>query len=120
MPAWLGILLLLIGLGLGAGLVALFMRYREVSRQLRRLSEELGASDDVARQALAQGPDMALSIEILNPLELARANSRIGSSLAGVAPGLVRRRVYQTVSREVAVELEERGVQARVELIKGQ
>lgn len=94
----------------------LLWRWQRVAAQLTSLSAQAGASDEQARKALAQAETMLLTVEVLNPLELAREHSRIGSSLAGVAPGLVRKRVYQQVARELGAELAERGVEANVEI----
>jgi len=113
---WLGITLSVIGAALLVVASLLLWRWQRVAAQLQSLSAQAGASDEQARKALAQAECMLLTIEILNPLELARAHSRIGSSLAGVAPGLVRKRVYQQVASELGEELAERGVEANVEI----
>lgn len=113
---WLGIVLSVIGTALLVVASLLLWRWQRVTEQLKSLSEQTGASDERARAALVHADTMVLSIEVLNPLELARANSRIGSSLAGVAPGLVRKRVYQQVARELGDELGERGVKANIEI----
>lgn len=114
---WLGIVLSVIGTALLVVASLLLWRWQRVAEQLQTLSAQTGASDERARAALVHDADaMVLSVEVLNPLELARANSRIGSSLAGVAPGLVRKRVYQQVARELGDELAERGVEANIEI----
>lgn len=118
MAIWVGLMLNVIGIGLiilGGGLL---WRWRQVAEELQTLSAQVGASNPQEREALVQAQTMLLTVEVLNPLELARAHSRIGSSLAGVAPGLVRRRVYQTVASELRDELAERGVQANIEIHK--
>lgn len=119
MAIWVvGLILNVIGAGLiivGGGLL---WRWRQVAGELQTLSAQAGASNEQERKALAQAQTMLLTVEVLNPLELARAHSRVGSSLAGVAPGLVRKRVYQTVANELREELAERGVQANIEIHK--
>lgn len=110
------VVLALIGAALVLVGAALCWRWQRLAAQLRSLSAQTGASDEQARAALAQTPVTLLTIEVLNPLELAREHSRIGASLAGVAPGLVRKRVYQTVARELREELADRGVEANIEI----
>lgn len=110
MAIWVGLVLNVTGAGLIIVGGALLWRWRQVA--------QTGASSEQERKALVQAPTMLLTVEVLNPLELARAHSRIGSSLAGVAPGLVRKRVYQTVASELREELAERGVQASIEIHK--
>lgn len=114
-----GWLLIAIGLCLIGVAVLLLMRWQQLADEVKALAAQTGASDTSARQAIANAERSLLTVEVLNPLELARENSRIGAKLAGVAPGLVRRRVYQQVASELAQELESRGVQANVEVHKG-
>lgn len=114
--------LILVGVALiGVG-AALLWRWQRLAADVARLSAQLGTTDEQAREArvaIAEAEGTFLTVEILNPFELAGDHSRIGASLAGVAPGLVRRRVYQTVASELREELQSRGVQAEVEVHRG-
>ena len=75
----------------------------------RPLPEELEA-------AFTTGKRRVITIEILNPLELAATKSRFGGVAAAVAPGALRRLVYEQTVREMRVQMAEEGVVAEVGL----
>lgn len=75
----------------------------------RPLPEELEA-------AFTAGSRRVISIEILNPLELAASHSRFGGLAGGLAPRALRRIVYEQTVRDMRVQLVEEGVQAEVGL----
>lgn len=110
--------MILVGIVLTGVAAVLLRRWQRLAAEVARLSAQAGASDEQSRVAIAEAERALLTVEILNPLELAAEHSRIGASLAGVAPGLVRRRVCQTVASEIREELKSRGVQAKVEVQK--
>lgn len=57
---------------------------------------------------------LRITVEVGNPLELARARTRLGAQLGRVAPHIVTRRVHAIIARELDAELAGRGVDARV------
>lgn len=114
MMVWL--LLVPLAIALLAVAVVLYRRWQHVEAELERLSRELQTADGTTREWVKGQGDMILTVEVLNPIELARQNSRIGSQLASVAPRLVRRRVYERVADELAAELADRGVEADVKV----
>jgi hypothetical protein len=57
-----------------------------------------------------------ITIEILNPLELAARRSKVFGLVGSLTPDLVRRLVQQETLKILAEELRARGVQAEVKL----
>lgn len=93
-----------------------------LSRRLRRLSAKIAAYE--AEFGSADTPNVPelgdnrrrLIIDVLNPFDLARNNSRYAGRLIGIAPELIRRRVYQIVASELRKELASRGVEAEIDI----
>lgn len=84
------------------------------------LGRDVAAADDEVRQAIASREGMCLIVEVADPLAVAAAHSRLAGPASGVAPGLVRRRVYEQLRRELDEQLRDRGIDARVEIHRGQ
>jgi hypothetical protein len=57
-----------------------------------------------------------ISIEILNPMELASQESPLAGPLGRIAPGLIRKLVYQRATDMLRQQLGEHGVQAEVRI----
>lgn len=57
-------------------------------------------------------PEMVLTLRVIDPIGVARRESRSARIVAGYLPVLVRKQVYQQVIREVGAELSERGIDA--------
>ncbi len=57
-----------------------------------------------------------ISIEILNPMELASKESPFAGPLGRLAPGLIRKIVYQRAADMLRQQLGEHGVQAEVRI----
>jgi hypothetical protein len=57
-----------------------------------------------------------ISIEVLNPLELAAKESRLAKTFGALTPDLVRREVYKQVYEHMCKELQDYGVIAEVRL----
>ena len=70
----------------------------------------------VAAAVVALGKPELISIEILNPLELALRESQLAKVFGSVAPDIVRREVYKEVHKRLCVQLQEQGVIAEVRL----
>lgn len=79
---------------------------------------DVPAPDPVAAAALtrATGARRLISIEILNPLELAAARGWLGGVAGSIAPGLTRRIVHDQTIRIVRQQLAEQQVVADVRL----
>ena len=57
-----------------------------------------------------------ISVEVLNPLELAARESRLAKALGALTPDLVQREVYQQVYERMCKQLQDQGVVADVRL----
>ncbi len=57
-----------------------------------------------------------ITIEIKNPAEVARRESRLARAFGGFVPRLVERKVDEEVARLIREALDERGVEATIEL----
>ncbi len=56
------------------------------------------------------------TIEILNPLEVAAQESRLGRVFSGLTPVIVRREVYRQARGIIRQQLADRGIKAEVKL----
>lgn len=57
-----------------------------------------------------QDPELVLTLRVLNPIALAKRQSRTGRVLADRLPVMTRKMVYQEVMRELEMELLERDI----------
>lgn len=117
--SWLFLLLLLGGLLLAAACGYLLVRSRRLAGQVDALRAEAAVADASANRNLTDLDGMCLTVEVLNPIEVARANSRLAGPASGVSPGLVCRRVYDQMARELEGQLAERGIEARIARVRG-
>lgn len=100
--------LLLAGLSL-ACCVVLVLRLRALDRATRDLP-----LPEVALLTPSSRP--SITIEVLNPIELAAAQSRAGALLGSVRPQMVTKLVYDQVAKKLLEGLEEEGVVAEVRI----
>ena len=101
-------------------------RLRHLSRLMSRMETELSA---LAGARGLEGPDIEallaperpslITIEILNPFELALRESRLAGTLGSLAPSLVRQEVLRQATVRVREQLAEQGVEAEVQLVRG-
>jgi hypothetical protein len=77
-----------------------------------------GVPDDLAR-TLESSRSTLISIEILNPMELASKQSRFARAFGSMTPALIRREVYRQARDMIDVQLREHGVEPRVTLHHG-
>jgi len=108
-----------------AALAWLWWRHRGLRRDLdagRRQLEEWNAAGvgKVAPAALAVlGHAPLISVEILNPMELAAKESALAKAFGSLTPELVRREVYKQFYQRLCLQLQEQGVVAEVRLHDG-
>ena len=105
--------------GLGAWLYQLKTRADALHAGARSLAAEAGALPaDVRAEARAAGVTGVpfYTIEILNPLEVAAQESRLGKVFAGLTPAIVRGEVYRQAHTILREELGKRGIKADVRL----
>ncbi|TJY61925.1 hypothetical protein E4T66_06675 [Sinimarinibacterium sp. CAU 1509] len=80
----------------------------------RKLTEAWKMLPPDASALLPRGTAPLISIEILNPVELASKESRFAAPLGAVAPSVIRRLVYERTVLILQDELVKYGVQAEV------
>lgn len=116
---WFFILCLVFAAALGMVWLLLNRAHKRLGRlesQIAAMGQELDAADRELAGLLAEVGGSRIVVEILNPLVLAKDNSRLAGALSGVAPRMVRRRVYGEVAREMKRILGDYGVEARLDV----
>lgn len=114
--------LVLLGILIPA-IALLFARLRRQRDLLASLQQDQQALADAwkalpadAARLLAATRSPLISIEILNPVELAATESPFAGPIGTVAPELIRRIVYQRTAEILRDELRQKGVRAEVAL----
>jgi hypothetical protein len=91
--------------------------HRRLEATVARLRAEIAATAGASAPALppiAAGSRRLITVEILNPLELATTKSRAAGLLGSVTPATVTRIVYDQAGAQILAGLEEEGVVAEV------
>jgi len=105
--------------GLGGWLYQLKRRAEVLQAGAKSLAADAGALPAEVRAA-ARAAGVAGSpfytIEILNPLEVAAQQSKLGKVFAGLTPAIVRGEVYRQAHGIIRDELASRGIKADVRL----
>lgn len=91
----------------------------QTSREQLRQWDAAGAGSLAATALAALGKPALISVEILNPLELAVKESALARAFGSLTPELVRREVYKVVYQRLCLQLQEQGVVAEVRLHDG-
>lgn len=95
-----------------------------LSGHLRALEAQL---ERLAASGLLEGPSLPalpaerptlITIEILNPMELAMRESRLAGPVGALAPGLIQAEVMRQALQKVRQQLEAEGVEAEVRLVR--
>lgn len=92
----------------------LLYRYREQEQMLaqaRQTLADLSSDTEPCRE-----PELMLTLRVLDPLALAKRESRSARLLADKLPVMVRKMVYQEVMNELAAELRERDIEVDMQL----
>jgi predicted acyltransferase len=116
------ILMLCVLAALIASLLVLWQRARAQQRMLATLAQDqtalAAAWNALPADAapLLKSAGTLISIEILNPVELASLESPLAGPLGRVAPSLIRKLVYQRAAEMLRQQLGEHGVQAEVRI----
>lgn len=102
-----------IGLLIGSALL-----YVQLRRQGQLLHSTLQRLESLGGDIENPGADpyMVLTVRVIDPIGVAKRESRSARIVADHLPNMVRRRVYQQVMREVGAELAERGVEAEMKV----
>jgi hypothetical protein len=115
-----GTVLLVVGLALVGCTVVELLRLRRTARQLenevRQAAERAAALPPDLVEALGVGGRQVITIELLNPFELAGRSSWFARPLSAVTPDLLRNVVYQRAVTMFRERSSEYGVEADVRL----
>jgi len=97
-------------------LLWLAWRFRQLKLEAERLAQAAGEIAPPADGAALLGADQPemITIELLNPLEVAAKESALGGAFGKLAPSLLRSEVYRRLRAELEAGLKERGVAADV------
>lgn len=105
--------------GLACWLFVLQRRATALREGAQWLAADAGAlPPDLRAHARAAGVTASpfYTIEILNPLEVAALESKLGEIFAGLTPAIVRGEVYRRAHGIILDELSRRGIKADVQL----
>lgn len=117
---WLWLLPLLGGLALVAGCLYVLIGVRRMADEVDGLASDIGVADAAAPPNLAGADGLYLTVQILNPIEVACSNSRLAGPISGISPGLLCRQVYDQMSSELSEQLSDHGIEAEIDVARGQ
>ena len=80
----------------------------------RKVIAQMMENDDIADSE--QQPEMVITLRVLDPIALAKRESRSARVLADKLPVMVRKRVYQEVLKELENEMAEREIEVDMQL----
>ncbi len=108
-----------------AALGFFIQRHLRLRRELDTANRQLEQWGAAGLGTLASGVFAALgrpsliSVEILNPMELAMRESPLAKAFGSLTPELVRREVYKEIYQRLCLQLQDQGVVAEVRLHDG-
>lgn len=80
----------------------------------RKVIAQMMENDDIADSE--QQPEMVITLRVLDPIALAKRESRSARLLADKLPVMVRKMVYQEVLKELENEMAEREIEVDMQL----
>lgn len=80
----------------------------------RRLIARMMESDEV--EAEAADPELVLTLRVLDPIAIAKRESRSARILADRLPVMVRKMVYQEVMKELEAEMADRDIDVDMQI----
>ena len=80
----------------------------------RKVIARMMENDDIADSE--QEPELVITLRVLDPIALARRESRSARVLADKLPVMVRKMVYQEVMKELEEELTEREIEVDMQI----
>ena len=80
----------------------------------RRVIARMMENDDIADSE--QEPELVITLQVLDPIALAKRESRSARVLADKLPVMVRKMVYQEVMKELEEELTEREIEVDMQI----
>lgn len=105
-------LYLLAALALGLSALLLFILFR-MRTHLSRFEHEVARLADPEHP---YEPSPRIIVELSDPLELARRESKMARLVSGQAPSIVIKKTYEQVVREMALDMRERDVDANIQI----
>lgn len=103
-------LLMVVSLALAGFSAWLFWQVRRQQQAIKQLMAESDGPDNTRE------PDLLLTLRVLDPLTLAKRESKSARALADRLPVMVKRLVYQEVMKELELELAEREIDVEMTL----
>ncbi|WP_404362528.1 hypothetical protein [Marinobacter sp.] len=101
-------------LALAVALGLLYHQFRIQSRMLQEARSELQRLDPGAPPA--RPPEMFLTVKVVDPIALAKRESKSARLLADRLPVMVKKMVYQQVMKEIREELAERDIEVEINI----
>ena len=80
----------------------------------RKVIARMMENDDIADSE--QEPELVITLRVLNPIALAKRESRSARVLADKLPVMVRKMVYQEVMKELEEEMSEREIDVDMQI----
>jgi hypothetical protein len=93
-----------------------YRRLDALNNEMAQLAHDLEHANEELAAVLTEVGGSRILVEVINPMTLARSRSRWGGALVGVAPRMIRRRVYDIVAREMKEQLAAQGVEAHLDI----
>lgn len=115
-----------VAVGLTAVNLVLLLVLLKNSGKVRKRAKEIEAKANAASyavvepvsvaQELAGGRNRVIAIEILNPIELAASQVKFAGVVGGIAPGMIRKVVYDQAVALMREQFEKEGLKADVKI----
>ena len=100
--------------------VVLLVRLRQLQARAVRAERLIGATEVLALDpAILATSDRIITVEILNPLEVAAKRVKLASVVGSVAPSVIAKVVYEQTAKIMRNQLSLQGVEAEVRLHAG-
>ncbi|AOY87657.1 hypothetical protein BKP64_05430 [Marinobacter salinus] len=99
-------------LSLTLALFSLFLCWQVLEQ--RKLVKQMMESDDITDSE--QDPELVITLRVLDPIAVAKRESRSARVLADKLPVMVRKMVYQEVMKELEGELAEREIDVEMHI----
>lgn len=107
-------LLLILSLLLAVFSGFLCWQVMEQRKLISRMMAQTIEGDEIS--SLEKEPDLVLTLKVLNPIAVAKRESRSARVLADKLPVMVRKMVYQGVMKELEEEMVERGIDVEMHI----